>query len=174
MVHHGNAIISSGSPLHEFAQWHKPADRATQRWGKCRDTQTRKSGEVRAFLLTDGCTVPPSGRSLPLQPHGQTSPNSSFVFRPVNSSIVLFPYSTEETAMSEKVKTREASTDGGGEKRCLHLHQPGSFPVVRQMSYVSQRLIFTPEMDSSFFLIPHFLLISIYFNPLVAKHFHFL
>lgn len=106
MVHHGNAIISSGSPLHEFAQWHKPADRATQSWGKCRNTQTGKRGEVCvcAFLLSEGCTVPPGGQSPPLQPHGQTRLKSSSVFRPANCSILLFPYLTEETALSEKGK----------------------------------------------------------------------
>lgn len=54
--------------------------------GKCTNTQTRKSAQACAFLLSEGCTVPPSGRSPPLQPYG-----SSFVFRPVNCSILLFP-----------------------------------------------------------------------------------
>lgn len=161
-VHHGNAIISSGSPLHEFAQWHKPADRATRRWGKCRNTQTRKSGEVCAFLLSEGCAVPPSGRRPPLQPHGPRSLNSSLVSRNVNCSILMFQYLTAETALRWIRKS------------CLHLHQPGWFPVVRQISYISQMLISTPEMDSAFFLILHFLLTSFYFNPLVAKHFDFL
>lgn len=70
---------------------------------------THKPGkvEVRAVLLSEGCTVPPSGRSPPLQPHGQTSLSSSFVFRPVNCSILLLSYLAEETALSEKGKMRK-------------------------------------------------------------------
>lgn len=129
MVHHGNAIISSGSPLHKFAQWHKPADRTTWSWGKCRDTQTRKSGGACAFLFSERCTAPPSGRSPPLQPHGQTRLNSLFVFRAVNCSFLVFPY----LLLSLK------------KKRCLHFHQPGSFPSDRRVLYPKDWFFFLPQ-----------------------------
>lgn len=68
MVHHGNVIMSSGSPLLDFAQRHMNADRATYSQ-KNTGTQTRNNYKHTHTELHERCTVPPSGLSTPLQ-HG--------------------------------------------------------------------------------------------------------
>lgn len=71
MVHHGNAIISSGSPLHEFAQWHKPADRTEL--GKMQEHTNQEECKRACVSALRRSHSAPKWKEL-LQLHGQNKP----------------------------------------------------------------------------------------------------
>lgn len=78
MVHHGNVIISSGSPLCDFAQRHKNADRDIY---SQKNTGTHNPGTLartHTHCVVKGCTVPPSGLRMPLQ-YGKIKPARSWI-----------------------------------------------------------------------------------------------
>lgn len=53
MVHHGNTIISSGSPLVEFALQRQTADRATQFEKKKREKKRKHTGAKKKQVARD-------------------------------------------------------------------------------------------------------------------------